>query len=96
MTWIARSRRSCFEGTTRDDQVTRVGTLGIDPPRRKVTVGDREVRLARKEFPLLRVLASDPTRAFSKDELRSAVWARGATEAEETSLLNALEALRGR
>jgi DNA-binding response OmpR family regulator len=39
-----------------------------------VTVGDREVRLARKEFLLLRVLAADPTRVFSKDELMSAVW----------------------
>jgi DNA-binding response OmpR family regulator len=58
----------------RDDQVTRVGSLVIDPPRRKVTVGDREVRLARKEFLLLRVLATDPTRVFSKDELMSAVW----------------------
>jgi DNA-binding response OmpR family regulator len=58
----------------RDDQVTRVGALVIDPPRRKVTVGDREVRLARKEFLLLRVLAADPTRVFSKDELMSAVW----------------------
>jgi DNA-binding response OmpR family regulator len=52
----------------------RVGELLVDPPRRKVLVGDREVHLARKEFSLLRVLADDPTHVFSKDELMAAVW----------------------
>ena len=37
-------------------------------------VGDREVHLAKKEFTLLRILASDPTRVFSKDELLRDVW----------------------
>ena len=46
----------------------------MDPPRRKVLVGDREIHLAKKEFSLLRVLASDPTHVFSKDELMVAVW----------------------
>ena len=52
----------------------RVGELLIDPARHKVTVGEREVHLARREFTLLRVLASDPTRVFSKDELLRDVW----------------------
>jgi DNA-binding response OmpR family regulator len=58
----------------RSDPVVRIGELLVDPPRRKVKVGDREVRLARKEFVLLRVLAGDPTRVFSKDDLLRAVW----------------------
>lgn len=68
ITAILRRRHS------RGDAVVRVGELLLDPPRRKVLVGDREVHLARKEFSLLRVLASDPTRVFSKDELMVAVW----------------------
>jgi DNA-binding response OmpR family regulator len=52
----------------------RVGELTVDPARREVTVGDREVRLAKKEFTLLRVLASDPTRVFAKEELLRDVW----------------------
>jgi DNA-binding response OmpR family regulator len=59
---------------SRDDQVVQLGELVIDPPRRRVTVGDRVVPLAKKEFLLLRVLATDPTRVFSKDELLRAVW----------------------
>jgi DNA-binding response OmpR family regulator len=52
----------------------RVGELTVDPLRRKVTVGQREVALAKKEFTLLRVLAGDPTRVFSKAELLRDVW----------------------
>jgi DNA-binding response OmpR family regulator len=59
---------------SRLDEPVRVGELKVDPARRKVTVGDREVRLAKKEFTLLRVLASDPTRVFAKEELLRDVW----------------------
>ncbi len=56
------------------DGPIRVGELVIDPLRRKVLVGEREVALAKKEFTLLRVLAGDPTRVFSKEELLRDVW----------------------
>jgi len=52
----------------------RVGEIVIDPARRKVWVGEREVILSKKEFGLLRVLAGDPSRVFSKRELLEAVW----------------------
>lgn len=57
------------------DGPSRVGDLVIDPLRRKVLVGDREVPLAKKEFALLRKLATDPTRVFTKQELLDAIWA---------------------
>ena len=52
----------------------RVGELVIDPVTRRVRVGDREVALANKEFALLRALASEPRRVFTKDELLRDVW----------------------
>jgi DNA-binding response OmpR family regulator len=52
----------------------RVGDLTVDPVRRRVTVGERVVPLAKKEFSLLRALATDPTRVFSKEELLLEVW----------------------
>ncbi|MBS1677023.1 MAG: winged helix-turn-helix transcriptional regulator [Actinobacteria bacterium] len=55
-----------------------MGELTVDPARRKVTVSDREVRLAKKEFTLLRVLAFDPSRVFAKEELPRDVWIFGA------------------
>jgi DNA-binding response OmpR family regulator len=59
---------------TRREGPCRVGELTIDPLRRKVRVGECEVPLAKKEFTLLRVLAGDPTRVFSKEELLRDVW----------------------
>jgi DNA-binding response OmpR family regulator len=52
----------------------RVGEIFVDAARRQVRVGDRVVELANKEFGLLRALATDPTRVFTKDELLRDVW----------------------
>ncbi len=52
----------------------RVGEILVDSARRKAWVGRREVRLSQKEFSLLRVLASDPHRVFTKRELLGDVW----------------------
>jgi len=60
--------------SSRRDGPSRIGDLVIDPIRRKVSVGGREVPLAKKEFTLLRVLVSDPTRVFTKEELLRDVW----------------------
>ncbi|MDX6622586.1 MAG: two-component system, OmpR family, response regulator [Solirubrobacterales bacterium] len=53
---------------------SRVGDLVIDPFRRRVTVGGVPVSLSKKEFTLLRILASDPTRVFTKEELLRDAW----------------------
>jgi DNA-binding response OmpR family regulator len=39
-----------------------------------VQVGEREVSLANKEFELLRALAAEPSRVFTKHELLRDVW----------------------
>jgi DNA-binding response OmpR family regulator len=52
----------------------RVGELVIDPVTRRVRVGERQVELANKEFVLLRALASEPHRVFTKEELLRDVW----------------------
>ena len=52
----------------------RVGELVVDAVTRRVHVGDREVTLANKEFALLRALASEPRRVFTKEELLRDVW----------------------
>jgi DNA-binding response OmpR family regulator len=52
----------------------RVGELVIDPVTRRVRVGDRQVGLANKEYALLRALASEPHRVFTKEELLRDVW----------------------
>jgi DNA-binding response OmpR family regulator len=60
----------------------RVGSLTIDPASREVRRDGELVTLSNVEFALLRHLAAEPTRVFTKDELLRDVWgfrARGAT-----------------
>ena len=52
----------------------RVGTLEVDPPSREVRVRGEQVELSQKEFALLRTLASEPTRVWTKEELLRNVW----------------------
>jgi DNA-binding response OmpR family regulator len=60
----------------------RIGSLEIDPLARLVWLGGRPLTLSKKEFALLRALAADPTRVFTREELLRGVWgfkAPGAT-----------------
>ena len=52
----------------------RVAELEIDPVRREVRLGEREVRMSVKEFALLQALAEEPARVFTKQELLRDVW----------------------
>jgi DNA-binding response OmpR family regulator len=70
----ARERRS--EGRLR------VGELDLDPVSREVHLRGARVTLSQKEFALLRRLAAEPTRVYTKAELLRDVWgfrALGAT-----------------
>jgi DNA-binding response OmpR family regulator len=60
----------------------RVGELELDPVAREVRLRGARVMLSQKEFALLRRLAAEPTRVFTKAELLRDVWgfrAMGAT-----------------
>jgi len=70
----ARIRAVLRRRDARREGPRRIGDLFIDPSRRKVRVADREVALANKEFTLLRALATDPHRVFTKEELLRDVW----------------------
>ena len=66
----------------RADGRLRVGELAIDPLSRDVRVRGARVALSQKEFALLRQLAAEPTRVWTKHELLRDVWgfrAYGAT-----------------
>jgi DNA-binding response OmpR family regulator len=53
------------------------GSLRIDRVRFEVKVHDSEVRLSRREFELLWVLASEDGRAFRREEIIDRVWGNG-------------------
>ncbi len=57
-----------------DGNVLKCGNMTIDAGRFIVTIGEREVVLAKKEFELLYLLASKPGRVFLRNEILSQVW----------------------
>lgn len=58
----------------RAPRVLHVGALTVDLAARIVKVHDHEVTLAPKEYELLRALATEPSRVFTRRELLRDVW----------------------
>ena len=52
----------------------RVGALELDPLARQAWLHGEPVPLSKKEYALLRALAGDPTRVFTREELLRGVW----------------------
>jgi DNA-binding response OmpR family regulator len=52
----------------------RIGSLELDPLSRQAWVGGEPVALSKKEYALLRALAAEPTRVFTREELLRGVW----------------------
>lgn len=58
----------------RSQRVIRVGPLAIDEERYEVTLDGRKIDLTYKEYELLKILASNPGRVFSRESLLRTVW----------------------
>jgi DNA-binding response OmpR family regulator len=52
----------------------RVGSLALDPVARQAWLQGEQLALTKKEFALLRALAAEPTRVFTREELLRGVW----------------------
>ena len=63
--------RRCHE---RPRHVIRAGGLVIDRGARRAWAGEIELELSPKEFELLAMLAAEPERVYTRDELLSAIW----------------------
>ncbi len=55
-------------------ETLRVGDLVVDPARRTVHLGAREIELTRREFELLEELAAHPGMVLSRPQLLESVW----------------------
>ena len=66
-------RRNNLSSKTKQD-VIQVGDIQIDINRREVTVKGEQVNLRTQEFELLRVLAEDTGRVYSREQLLNYAW----------------------
>lgn len=73
----------------------RVHDIEIDPARRRVVVGGREVELTTQEFNLLHLLASHPGIVFSREALLARIW-KGETHVTDRSVDTLVKRLRQR
>lgn len=64
---------SRIETASGEAPITR-GRLRIDPAKREVTVGERQIELTPKEFDLLRLFATNPGRVFPRKYLLEKIW----------------------
>lgn len=69
-------RRTHFDDSDPSDpnSVIYVEDLKIDPTLKAVYIEDREIKMPRKEFEILRLLVSNPGRVFTREEILSKVW----------------------
>lgn len=71
---VLRRARAAASGDATDETPIIRGNLRIDPVRREVTIGERQVELTPKEFDLLRLFASNPGRVFPRKYLLEKIW----------------------
>ena len=57
-----------------DSKPVRVGDLTVDPARREVQIGKDKLDLRTQEFELLLILASQPGRVFTREQLLQQAW----------------------
>jgi two-component system alkaline phosphatase synthesis response regulator PhoP len=60
--------------TKTDNKIVEVNGLTIDPEKFIVRFAGKDIALAKKEFELLYLLASKPSRVFLRNEILSQVW----------------------
>jgi len=73
-TVLRRSKAPAGVEGAKDEAPISRGNLRIDPARREVTIGERQVDLTPKEFDLLRLFAANPGRVFPRKYLLEKIW----------------------
>lgn len=72
---IFRREKILKEQISKDNKKTlKYGELFIDQDKRKVLLGDKRVELTPKEFDLLFLLASNPGKSYTREQILSLVW----------------------
>jgi DNA-binding response OmpR family regulator len=71
---VVRANRLLHKHADSNAEVIRYGSLSIDTARCEVTVNGHRKMLTFKEYELLRFLASNPGRVFTRDTLLDRVW----------------------
>lgn len=67
-------RRSNRKSSIEEDHIVTIGDLTIDSEKYILSIKDKPINLARKEFELISLLVSKPGKVFTRDEIFRKVW----------------------
>jgi two-component system response regulator RegX3 len=67
-------RREIHEQTGGEEEVIQSGRIRMDIDARRCYLGDKEIKLRKKEFALLRLLLENPGRVLTREVLIDRVW----------------------
>jgi len=62
----------------------KIGTVTINPKKRKVTRKGKEVSLTKIEYDILNLLALDPGKIFTREEIYAKIWGQNVIVGERT------------
>lgn len=82
-------------GADGNHSLLRVGPCRIDDRTKRVTFYDQEVSLSPKEYELLKLLAEDPGRVFSNDQIIARLWP-DSTRADHNDVKQYIHLLRNK
>ena len=72
-------RNSSITQKEQKSNVIKAGDMKIDCDSRSLYIADKEINLTAKEFDLLEILAVNPGKVYSRDNLLKAVWGQDYT-----------------
>ena len=77
---IRRNSKKARAADQDENRMITAGDLKLDREGRRVFIGDREINLTAKEFDLLELLACNPNKVYSRENLLTSVWGNKASE----------------
>lgn len=77
---MRRNAKKSMQGKKEDDRLITAGDLKLDRDGRRVFIGAKEINLTAKEFDLLELLACNPNKVYSRENLLTLVWGNKVSE----------------
>lgn len=73
---------------TDDSPLLAIGEIKIDNVAKRLIIGEKKIELTRKEFEILSLLAKNPGRIFSREEILDRIWANDVIVTDRTVDVN--------
>lgn len=67
-------KRSSQKTSNQQNSLLKLGEISLDSKGKRLVIDDRRVELTRKEFEIIQLLAKNPGRIFSREEILDRIW----------------------